>query len=59
MAFERAEPVASAAVAYTLLPSDPPPHAPAPETPEPGSGDTTPCRMTGVTLPSHVRYKEI
>jgi len=24
-----------------------------------GSGDTTPCRMTGVTLHSHVRYKEI
>jgi len=23
------------------------------------SGDTTPCRMTGVTLHSHVRYKEI
>jgi len=22
-------------------------------------GDTTPCRMTGVTLHSHVRYKEI
>ena len=23
------------------------------------SGDTTPCRMTGVTLHSHVHYKEI
>ena len=23
------------------------------------SGDTTPCRMTGVTLHSHVRYNEI
>jgi len=23
------------------------------------SGDTTPCGMTGVTLHSHVRYKEI
>ena len=23
------------------------------------SGDTTPCRMPGVTLHSHVRYKEI
>jgi len=23
------------------------------------SGDTTPCRMTGVTLRSHVRYNEI
>ena len=23
------------------------------------SGDTTPCRMTGVTLHSHVRYKEM
>jgi len=23
------------------------------------SGDTTPCRMTGVTLHSHVRYKNI
>ena len=22
-------------------------------------GDTTPCRMTGVTLHSHVRYKDI
>ena len=22
------------------------------------SGDTTPCRMTGVTLHSHVHYKE-
>ena len=25
----------------------------------PSSGDTTPCRMTGVTVHSHVRYKEI
>ena len=24
-----------------------------------GSGDTTPCRMTAVTLHSHVRYGEI
>ena len=24
-----------------------------------GAGDTTPCRMTGVTLHSHVRYKEV
>ena len=23
------------------------------------SGDTTPCRMTGVALHSHVRYKEM
>ena len=23
------------------------------------SGDTTPCRMTGATLHSHVRYTEI
>ena len=32
------------------------------ENPLPGaqhSGDTTPCRMTGVNLHSHVRYKEI
>ena len=25
----------------------------------PHSGDATPCRMTGVILHSHVRYKEI
>ena len=23
------------------------------------SGDTTPCRMTGVTLHSHFRYKDV
>ena len=28
-------------------------------TPDTLSGDTTPCRMTGVTLHSHVHYKEI
>ena len=28
-------------------------------TPPGESGDTTPCRTTGVTLHSHVRYKEI
>ena len=27
--------------------------------PNKDSGDTTPCKMTGVTLHSHVHYKEI